>query len=96
MLSAEAWYVFLALARILPARLSAAQAAWILGFQPHHISILVRAGLLLPLGNALPLRERWFATVTVLQAAQDVELLASCTNAIYEHAEKDNANRKKK
>jgi hypothetical protein len=94
--SEEAWYVFLALARILPGRLTAAQTAWILGFQPHHVSILVRAGLLLPLGNALPLRERWFATVNVLQLAQDVEFLAAATNAIYEHTEKDNAGRKTK
>jgi hypothetical protein len=37
--------------RTLPARAVAEEAAWILGFAPHDIPVLVSAGLLKPLGH---------------------------------------------
>ena len=38
----------------LPGRMSAAEAAWRLGFETDHITILVSAGLLKPLGHPPP------------------------------------------
>jgi hypothetical protein len=36
----------------LPARVMAEEAAWLLGFAPHDIPVLVMAGLLKPLGDS--------------------------------------------
>jgi hypothetical protein len=57
--------------RNLPARLTAEEAAWFLGFAPHAIPILVAAGLLKPLGQPAPNANKHFATATLCELKQD-------------------------
>ena len=48
--------------RRLPSRLTAEQVAVLLGCQTHDIPVIVRAGLLRPLGNPVQNATKWFAT----------------------------------
>jgi hypothetical protein len=53
----------------LPARVMAEEAAWLLGFAPHDIPVLVSAGLLKPLGHPPASGTKFFATATILPTA---------------------------
>lgn len=77
-----------------PARLSAEQAAWALGCQAHDVPVLVNARLLKPLGNPSPNMVKSFATVEVLEHAQDPRWLAKMTNALSQHWQRKNAAKK--
>lgn len=74
-----------------PARLTAEQAAWVLGFNEHDVRILVSAGLLTPLGNVPANGVRYFATAELQQLQTDGKWLAKATNAIYKHWRAKNA-----
>ena len=62
---------FLTLLGQLPARLTAEQAAWVLGCQPHDMPALVAAKLLKPLGNPPANGIKFFATVDLLESSRD-------------------------
>jgi hypothetical protein len=47
----------------LPARMNRTQAADYLGFEPDHITLLIKAGLLKPLGRPKPNSDKYFAAV---------------------------------
>ena len=85
---------FLALFGQPPARLTAEQAAWMLGCNPHDVPILVSARLLKPLGDPMPNSVKYFATVQILEYAKDAKWLAKATTALgrYWHGK----NRRKK
>ncbi len=68
-----------------PARLTAHQAAWFLGFEPHEIPILVGAGVLKPLGHPSRNGVKHFATSTLEQLRRDEKWLAKATNAVRAH-----------
>jgi len=51
----------------LPGRISATEAAWKLGFETDHITILTSAGLLKPLGHPPPGAMKFFAAVEIEQ-----------------------------
>jgi hypothetical protein len=68
--------------RRLPARLNVEQAARVLGFQPHDIPALVKAGLLRPLGSGPRNCVKYFPTVEVQNAAQDRKWLDKATRAV--------------
>lgn len=66
----------------LPARLNAEQAAAILGFQPHDMSVLIAAGLLKPLGKPVQNSVKYFATADLEGLRQDVRWLGRATDAV--------------
>jgi hypothetical protein len=85
---------FLSLLGQLPARLTAEQAAWVIGCQPHDVPVLVTGHLLKPLGNPLPNSVKYFATVEVLELAKDRAWLAKATNAIARYWKGKNVRKK--
>ena len=68
--------------KIVPARLTATQAAWFLGFKPEEIPLLVAAGLLKPLGHPPRNSTKFFATETLEQFRRDEKWLARASDAI--------------
>ena len=71
--------------KALPARLTAELVAEILGFKAHDVPILVRLGLLVPLGKPRQQSVKYFAQVDIEGKAKDVKWLAKATDAIYRH-----------
>jgi hypothetical protein len=53
--------------KVTPARLTAEEAAWYLGFQAHEIPILVAKGLLKPLGRPPTTGVKYFATTVLAE-----------------------------
>ena len=68
----------------LPGRLNAEQTAVLLGFQAHDIPVLVRRGLLKPLGNPAQQVTKYFAAVDIQEHAADTNWLSRATKAINE------------
>ena len=68
--------------RRLPGRLNSAEAALLLGFQEHDLTVLVAARLLAPLGRPAPNAPKYFAAVEVEKLAQDREWLGQATKAL--------------
>ena len=87
-------YEFLTLGGRLPARLTAEQAAWLLGCQGHDVPILVAARLLKPLGNPAPNGIKFFAATDVVELASDRSSLAKVTNIVNQHWHKKNVRQK--
>jgi|SRR6185437_4138634 len=82
---------FLRLLGQIPARLTAEQTAWVLNCQPYDLPVLVAARLLKPLGNPQPNSVKYFASVEVLELAQDRTWLSKMTNALNLHWKRKNA-----
>lgn len=57
--------------RRLPARLSAEQTDWELGFEYHEIPLLVKANLLKPLGKPAPNGPKYYPTCVILKLKED-------------------------
>jgi hypothetical protein len=68
-----------------PARLTTQETAWLLGFAPHDIPILVRAGLLKPLGHPPRHGAKYFASSSLQPLRTDPKWLARASDAIVEH-----------
>lgn len=68
--------------RNLPARLSVAETAKVLGFAEHDIQILMAARKLTPLGDPAPNAPKWFAAVEVIQLATNKEWLNKATKEV--------------
>jgi hypothetical protein len=66
----------------LPGRLTAEQAAALLGFELHDIPVLVRDGLLKPLGSPKPSAPKKFATVDIEEKIRDVQWLSKATKTV--------------
>ncbi len=75
---------FLTLA-LLPSRLTAEQAGWVLGFQKHEVSILISAGLLKPLGHPAANAPKYFSTLDLNRLKEDVKWLSRATDAIHDY-----------
>lgn len=82
-------------AQVPPARLDAAQAARILGFQPHDIPVLVAADLLEPLGKPAYSAVKYFAAVKVLALCYEEKWLHKATDVVYGHWKTKNAHKSK-
>jgi len=80
--------------RWLPARLTAWMVAALLGFEDHHIAILVAAGLLDPLGDPPKTAPKYFGRDYILGLAADERWLARASDALVAHWAKGNAVRK--
>lgn len=68
--------------RRLPARLTSAEVAMVLGFREHDIAQLVVSKLLTTLGKPVHNSPKHFAAVDIIQAAQDREWLSTATRQI--------------
>jgi len=90
----EDQHQFLSLFGQPPARLTAEQAAWVLGCQAHDVPILVSSRLLKPLGNPAPNGIKFFATADILELVKDRSWLGKLTNTINQHWQKKNAYQK--
>jgi hypothetical protein len=76
----------------LPARLDVNQAAEILGFLPHEIPILLRAGLLKPLGKPAHNGHKFFSAAEISGLSQNREWLDKATRAVSRHWKDRNLN----
>jgi len=74
-----------------PARLTAEEAAWYLGFGPHEIPILVAKGLLRPLGRPPTNGVKYFATATLVELHRDVKWLSRASEVVVEYWRYKNA-----
>jgi len=74
-----------------PARVVVEEAAWLLGFAPHDISVLVSAGLLKPLGHPPASGTKFFATATLQKLRDDLKWLSRASDAIVRHWQTKNA-----
>lgn len=77
--------------RRLPARLTAEEAGWLLGFAPEEIAILTSKGLLTPLGKPVQNARKWHASATILALANDQLWLNKATSTIASHWRNRNA-----
>ena len=71
--------------RRLPAMLNAAQTAVMLGLAEHDIPVLVRAGLLRPLGDPPANAVKSFSTAHVLELAGESAMLNKIRKAVYQY-----------
>lgn len=69
----------------LPARLDVNQAADILGFLPHEIVVLLKVGLLKPLGKPAQNGHKFFCTSEISALAENREWLDKATRAVARH-----------
>lgn len=80
---------------VLPARLNRAEAALYLGFEPDHISFLIKRGLIKPLGRPESNGDKYFAAVKLAELRQDEQWLSRATLAVSEHWRDKNARKTK-
>lgn len=71
--------------RRLPAMLNTAQTAVMLGLAEHDMPVLVRTGLLKPLGNPPPNAVKYFCTAQVLEFAGEHAILNKIRSTVYEY-----------
>lgn len=77
--------------RRLPAMLTCAQTAVLLGLADHDIPVLVRKGFLEPLGDPPPNAVKSFSTAHVLTLAGETATLGKIRRAVYEYWRGKNA-----
>lgn len=77
-----------------PARLTVEKAAGLLGFQVHDIPVLIKAGMLQPLGKPKPNAPKYFAACEIAKLAGDVKWLDKASKVINAYWVKKNARRK--
>jgi hypothetical protein len=65
-----------------PGRSSTDEAAWKLGFEPDHITILVNEGMLDPLGNPPPGSMKFFFTADIEEKKNDRKWMNKATERI--------------
>ena len=76
----------------LPARLDVNQVAEILGFLPHEIPVLLKAGLLKPLGKPAPNGHKFFSAAEISSLSENREWLDKATRAVAKHWKDRNSN----
>jgi hypothetical protein len=79
----------------LAARLKPEEVATYVGCFAHDIPILVRAGLLKPLGKVPPTAIKYFSKRRVLELCEDDAWLARVTDALSRHWQKKNSRRRR-
>jgi hypothetical protein len=77
--------------KVVPARLTAEETAWYLGFAAHDIPVLVSNGLLKPLGHPGDNAVKFFAFANLEPLRSDTKWLSRGTDAILEHWQTKNA-----
>ncbi len=76
----------------LPARLDVNQASEILGFLPHEIPVLLKAGLLKPLGKPAPNGHKFFSALEISSLSENREWLDKATRTVAKHWKDRNSN----
>src|SRR5262249_40852228 len=76
-----------------PARLTCESVAWLLGFAPYEVPILVAKGFLHPIGDPPPNGVKYFATADIEQLKTDRKWLVRATSCIHRHWEAKNDRR---
>jgi hypothetical protein len=76
---------FLSVMHTTPAWLDVQETAWYLGFAEHDIPVLVRAGLLKPLGHPPANGVKYFGAATLAILRDDVQWLGRASDAIVRH-----------
>lgn len=71
--------------KVLPARLAPERVAQILGFSLYEITVLMRHGLLKPLGKPAPNAHKYFCASEILGLSYDREWLDKATRVISKH-----------
>jgi len=79
----------------LPASLTVAMTAGLLGFKPHQIPILVARGFLKPQGAPKPNSEKFFTRVEIEELAKDPVWLSRARAAVNQHWRLKNARKTK-
>lgn len=79
-----------------PAVLTLLEACWLLGLALHQGRILVRLGMLVPLGKRHRRKAKLFATAYILDLAQDQGWLTKAKDDLSRHWEMNNTARKRK
>jgi len=78
----------------LPARVMPEKVAEILGFSPYEISVLMRLGLLKPLGKPAPNAHKYFCVTEIIELSQNRDWLDKATRAIGKHWREKNLREK--
>ena len=74
-----------------PQRLTATEAAGVLGLSPHEVPILVTKGLLKPLGHPAPNAPKFFLTATLKDLERDDKWHGKAADALQEYWRHKNA-----
>jgi hypothetical protein len=74
-----------------PARLTAEEAAWFLGFSPHEIPVLMADGILKPLGHPARNGPKYFAAAELEELRRNIKWLAKASDAIVDYWQNRNA-----
>ena len=77
--------------RRLPGRVTAGEAAVLLGFQDHDIPVLLAGKLLRPLGDPAPNSPKHFSSAAIESAAADPEWLSRATKTLARYWQTKNA-----
>jgi hypothetical protein len=77
--------------KIVPARLTAEETAWYLGFAGHDIPVLVAIGLLKPLGHPGDNAVKFFGLYALKPLRSDVKWLSRATDPMLDHWRNKNA-----
>ncbi len=80
--------------RWLPGRLTAEQAALLLGCQPHDLPVLTQKGHVQPLGKPRQSSTRYYARVDILAKADDPTWNNKATLCLQRHWKEKRANRR--
>jgi len=81
-------------ARRLPATLPSEDVAFLLGRHTTDVPILVKAGVLCPLGKPAPSAPKYFASQDILELSKDVKQLSKAVECLTRHWAKKNSRRK--
>lgn len=68
-----------------PARVTMQEAAWLLGFNDHEITILMAKGLLRPLGHPAHNGQKFFLTATLEDLRRDEKWFSKASDAIVDY-----------
>jgi hypothetical protein len=79
-----------------PARLNAEEAAWLLGFLPHEIPVLMASKLLKPLGTPAANGCKYFSVSELERLKENADWLAKASNTIVRHWREKNQRRSSK
>jgi hypothetical protein len=71
--------------KMVPARLTAEETGWYLGFAAHDVPVLVANGLLKPLGHPGENAVKFFALATLEPLRSDTKWLSKATDTMLEH-----------
>jgi hypothetical protein len=74
-----------------PERLTIQQAAWLLGFGEHEISLLIARGLLKPLGHPAHNGQKFFLAATLEDLRRDEKWFSKATDAVTEYWRQKNS-----